>query len=67
MGDVMTYIQEKPWLQTMAEGYDSNGIGPLTESDQILAEVWYTLGYKRRRLTYKSMDMLGLRRTLTCM
>ena len=25
MGDVMKYIQERSWLQTMAEGYDSNG------------------------------------------
>ena len=25
MGDVMTYIQERSWLQTTAEGYDSNG------------------------------------------
>ena len=46
------------------EGYI---IGPLKESNQILAGVGYTLGYDRKRLTYKSMDMLGLRRTLTCM
>ena len=25
MGEVETYIQEQPWLQTMTEGYDSNG------------------------------------------